>query len=173
LGQVSNVRRALADREAINISQEGIRLADPERLLEDWASWSERRRLIAHRYHSLEPLSKIERALAASDAGAGSVLTQFSAASRIAPGGVRYSRAAAYVRESADEVAKRVGLKLVDSGPNVILFEPYDDGVFYGSSKIGGVEVVSAAQCYLDLKQVAGRGDEAAQAVLEKMKAQW
>lgn len=173
LGQTSNVRRSLAERELIRVSSEGIRLSDPERLLDDWALWSGRRRIVQHRYHSIEPLAKVEQALAGGASKARSVLTQFSAAVRLAPGGVRYSRAAAYVRDDADVVARRLGLKPVDSGANVVLIEPYDTGVLYGSQKIGGVEVVSPAQCYLDLRQVAGRGEEAAQTLLEKVKEQW
>lgn len=172
LGQTSNLRRALAEQDLIRISPDGIQISDPERLLKDWAQWSSQRRQIVHRYHSLDPLPKIERALAGKG-GADCVLTQFSAASRVAPGGIRYSRAAAYVRDDPSAIASGLGLKLVDSGANVLLIEPYDEGLFQNSQTVDGVEVVSTAQCYLDLRPVSGRGEEAAETVLMKMKADW
>jgi hypothetical protein len=50
-----------------------------------------------------------------------------------------------------------------------MLLQPYDDGVFYAASEIEGLQVVSPVQLYLDLSQTKGRGDEAANAILEEV----
>jgi len=67
-----------------------------------------------------------------------------------------------------------LGLQPVSSGANVALIKPYDDGVFYGTVLRDGAPVVSAIQTYLDLMATKGRGEEAAQAILEEViKPQW
>jgi hypothetical protein len=66
-------------------------------------------------------------------------------------------------------VAEKLELKAVDSGANVSLLQPYDEGVFYGTQKTDGVQVVSPIQLYLDLRHIHGRGEEAAAALLEQV----
>jgi hypothetical protein len=52
--------------------------------------------------------------------------------------------------------------------------EPYDEGVFYAVQEINGMQVVSDAQLYLDLKGYKERGEEAAQFLLEnRLRKQW
>ena len=58
-------------------------------------------------------------------------------------------------------------LKKVDSGANVGFFIPYDDGAFYGTRKLSGVQVASAVQVYLDVRNFRGRGEEAAEVFLD------
>ena len=55
------------------------------------------------------------------------------------------------------------------SGANVMLLKPYDPGVFYGIQRMCGVPIVSPVQAYLDLKGYRGRGEEAADELLEKV----
>ena len=65
-------------------------------------------------------------------------------------------------------------LKKVETGPNVTLLHPYDDGVLYGLQGINEISVVSDIQLYLDLKSYRGRGEEAAQAILEqRLRPKW
>jgi hypothetical protein len=82
---------------------------------------------------------------------------------------VRYQRATAYVIGPLDEVAGRMGLRRVTSGANVSLIKPYDEGVLWGSKEVDGAIVVSALQAYLDLLNFRGRGEEAAEAVLDQV----
>lgn len=56
----------------------------------------------------------------------------------------------------------------VDSGANLIVWDCDDEFVFYGARKIDGARVVSAVQLYLDLMKIGGRGEEAAQEIVEK-----
>lgn len=56
----------------------------------------------------------------------------------------------AYVSQDIPAVAKQIGLKAVDSGANVTLIQPYDDGVMGNSQRIGGVQTITPVQAYLD-----------------------
>jgi hypothetical protein len=47
--------------------------------------------------------------------------------------------------------------------------KPYDEGVFYNTQNVDGMPIVSAVQIYLDLMKIRGRGEEAANAVLERV----
>ncbi|MHB1032967.1 MAG: type IV toxin-antitoxin system AbiEi family antitoxin [Pirellulaceae bacterium] len=175
LGQVANVKRLLADREWIQVGAEGFRLSQPERLLIEWAdNYSHRRNQVADFYTARE-IPDVEHELAgmAINEGNRCALTGFSGAARLAPF-VRYSRVTAYVPDSPDQVASRLGLKTVPSGANVSLVVPYDEGVYYGAEDIGGTWIVSPIQLYLDLRRMKGRGEEAADALLEEViKPRW
>lgn len=102
-------------------------------------------------------------------------LAGFSAAWRLAPE-VRYSVAAVYVDDAGfdqkllDRLTAEYGGKLVDTGPNLLLWRPFDPSVFAGVVKAGEPEqpVTSALQTYLDLNYQGGRGEDAARAILEK-----
>ena len=98
----------------------------------------------------------------------------FSAAARYAPF-VRYQRAYAYVLEGRiEELVQSLHLKEVPSGANLILWIPYDDGVWYGTKELAGTEVTSDIQTYLDLQSMHERGDEAARFLLEQeIKPRW
>ena len=99
-------------------------------------------------------------------------LTQFSGAWRAAPA-VRYQRSTIYVQGLDDEAWENLNkfgnAKRVDSGANVVLWQTYDPAVFLGERPLGDppLKTVSALQLYLDLRQLHGRGEEAAQAVYD------
>lgn len=88
---------------------------------------------------------------------------------------VRYQRVTAYVRqETIENLALQMNLKKVSSGANVSLLVPYDDGVFYGAKDYDWVKVATPVQVYLDLREIRGRGEEAASVLLEEViKSQW
>jgi hypothetical protein len=46
---------------------------------------------------------------------------------------------------------------------------PYDDGVFAEAETKDGITMISPLQTYLDLCQIKGRGDEAAEFLEEKV----
>ena len=94
-------------------------------------------------------------------------LTGFSGSTRYAPA-VRYQRAAAYVEQDFEKMIESIDIKAVDSGANVLLLKPYDEGVFYGKQEQNGSIIVLAVQNYLDLSSFRGRGQEAAEKLLEK-----
>lgn len=169
LGQASNVKRLLQDREWVGHEGDGIVLRQPAKLLEEWAQNYRFGRNTPRDFYSLDTPAKAEAKLAAAcrKARTNYAMTGFSAAARMAPM-VRYQRATAYVLGNVDEIASGLGLKAVSSGANVSLIEPYDAGVLAGSREVDGTRIVSPVQTYLDLLSFKGRGEEAAQTVLEQ-----
>jgi hypothetical protein len=136
LGQVSNVRKLLLDREWAAADSDGLRLSQPEKLARAWqGSYQPRLRSREGAYtllhdEALEDATKA--ALAEADRGGHLVLASYSAARWLAP----YARQATqflYADEEGAEVAKRfLQLQPVDKGENVVLFEPREDDVFAG-----------------------------------------
>lgn len=170
IGQVANVKKLLNDQEWIDSKKVGFSLTDPMALLEDWSeNYKFRRNTVLDFYSMLSPsefefqLGKVcqERRISYG-------LTGFSGSSRYAPV-VRYQRVMAYVQGDIEVLADSLAIKPVGSGFNVTLLEPYDEGVLYGLEDIEGSQVVSPIQVFLDLKSVRGRGEEAADALFERV----
>jgi hypothetical protein len=174
LGLVANVKKLLLDREWIT-KQDGLSLSEPWNLLEEWATVYTYRKNEIRNYYSLKSIPEIESALAqvCKTKDIEYALTGFSGAARFAPA-VRYTRAMAYVYNTREDVASLLNLKEVETGANVTLLGPYDEGVFYGTQEIEDIRVVSPLQIYLDLKGYKGRGEEAAEAILrDVIKPKW
>jgi len=172
LGQVSNVKKLLLDREWIT-KQDGFSLSDPWTLLDEWAKVYTYRKNEVRNYYSLKNIPDIESDLAkvCQENGLEYALTGFSGAARFAPA-VRYTRVMAYVYTA--RVPSFLDLKEVESGANVMLLLPYDEGVFYGAQVIDDIRIVSPLQIYLDLKGYKGRGEEAADVLLrDVIKLKW
>lgn len=175
IGQVSKVRRLLMDREWLTGEAVGISLAEPEKLLTQWSESYDPRRNEETGCYGLGKLAEIESKFVAVCRGQGRpyALAQFSASARIAPS-VRYLRSAVYYSGPPKELAHEAGLKPVAGGANVTILTPYDEGVYYGARTIGRALVVSPVQAYLDLKRIKGRGDEAAEFLLEtEIRPRW
>jgi hypothetical protein len=170
LGLVSNVKKLLNDQEWIDSKAVGFSLNDPFLLLEDWSrSYRFRRSTVLSFYSMLSPTEyegKLAEVCQQADIRYG--LTGFSGSDRYAPA-VRYQRVMAYVENGIEEIGKLSGIKPVDSGANVMLLQPYDEGVFYGIRQQGNCAVVSPIQTYLDLRSYRGRGEEAAKVLLEQV----
>lgn len=170
LGQVSNVKRLLTDREWVQAEEDGFVLVEPDQLLSEWVQNYSFRRNPVEDFYSLKSVAEIESALQdiCGRKGIRYALTGFSGAARFAPA-VRYQRAMAYVEETREDLVSMLGLRRVSSGANLTILSPYDEGIFYGSRRIDGVEIASPVQIYLDLSAFRGRGEEAAQALLEQV----
>lgn len=170
LGQASNVKTLLEDREWVERTTEGLRLSHPEDLLAAWVSAYSFAKNRIRDYYSPEEPAQIEAELNAvcRETGVACALTAFSAAARLAPD-VRFQQVMAYVDGRIVDLAQRLKLKEVLNGANVSLVEPADKGVFIGSRDVVGQRTVSPVQLYLDLKSMKGRGEEAAEAILEKV----
>lgn len=169
LGQASKVKTILTDREWVSPEHGRIRLMKPTELLSEWALNYDPKRNEVREFYTLKKAWEIEADLAelCSKRGITYALTGFSGAARLAPA-VRYQRAFAYVDGPQRDIASWLGLKEVSSGANVSLLRPYDEGVFYGMRAVDGTWIASPVQIYLDLVGIKGRGEEAAQAVLEE-----
>jgi len=174
LGQVSNVKKLLLDREWLNISTGGISLTKPAELLDEWSQAYNFQRNKVQEYYSMDKLPEIEAQLAETcqRLSLDYVLTGFSSAARIAPM-VRYQKASAYVKGDMSTLIESLGWKAVSSGANVSLINPYDDGVFYGMHIIDEIAIAAPVQTYLDLQSIRGRGQEAAQAIRKEIEKTW
>lgn len=175
LGQVSNVRKLLADREWIRTEPDGFLLSDPEALLHEWGENYSTRKNRIRDFYTLKSVPEFEAGLASicAQEGLAYALTGFSAAGRLAPA-VRRQKVHAYLEEAGTVLASLLGMKEVPSGANVSLLTPYDEGVFYGTREIDSIRIVSPVQIYLDLLGLRGRGEEAAAALLEEViRPQW
>lgn len=170
LGQVSNVKKILSDREWIEPERGRIQLIKPIELLSEWAANYDPKRNVVRDFYTLKKPYEFEADLAelCAQRGIEYALTGFSAAARVAPA-VRYQRAMAYVNFPQEDMALLPGLKEVTSGANVSLIKPYDEGVFYGMRAVDEVWIASPVQIYLDLIDIKGRGEEAAQAILDEV----
>lgn len=177
IGHVSNVKGKLFERNYIRLEKRGFSLIEEEALLAEWSEGYNYSRDKKHYFYSLKTPQEVERDIqkTAIDLGLNYALTSFSGASRLAPM-VRYGTATTYVqqKENVDTISGLLELEKVDTGHNVELIEPYDEGVFYNSKDINGFRVVSPIQLYLDLRGVKGRGLEAAEFLFEKViRPQW
>ena len=163
LGMITQVSKKLIEEEWLRKTSQGISLTQPEKLLADWSNNYTIKRNVQNNYYSMKPLQDLEIEIAdiCRMMNIPYALTGFSASNRLAPL-VRGQRAMIYVSRDIDSVADKVGLKPVESGANIILIQPYDDGVFWNAKSIGDLEISEPVQVYLDLKRYPGRGEEAA-----------
>jgi len=169
LGLVAKVCKLLADKEWIKPDYGWSYLAKPMDLLKDWAQNYNFDRNTERFFYSMQDISELEKKLGVMAKGAPNkvALASFSAASRLAPM-VRYQRAYAYVvPEALPSVVKTLDLKEVTSGHNLILLDPYDEGVLDHRGPIK--EVTSPVQTYLDLVSSKSRGEEAAEFLLNQV----
>ena len=175
IGLASALRQRLLDEELVESRGKSIRAHSPHGLLRLWSSHYTYRRNRIREFYALEGIPQFEARASAycRDNGVSYALGLFSGAARVAPH-VRYGKAFVYVKGDLEEIGSDLGLKPVASGPNVILLEPFDAGVLFGAREIGGAQVVSAIQLYLDLNGYEARGEEAAEFLMhEVLEPQW
>lgn len=168
LGQIANVKQALKDRELIEEGPDGFNLSNPDELLAEWAAHYAFRKNKSESFYTMEGTADAEQKIAGACRGLGvkHALTCFSGAARLAPN-VRYKRSDMYIAGNIRAVADAAGLKQVDTGFNVRLLAPYDEGVFYKAQDMNGIHVACPVQVYLDVLAQRGRGEEAAESILK------
>ena len=169
-GLVSRVRTYLLEQRWAEVTPAGIRIADAASLLKEWSrAWSIDNGHIIHCY-TLDPIPVFEEKLgrAVQERQLNAYLTGFSGGVRYAPV-VRYTKA--HVWSSGEDITRLIeltGLKEVDSGSNITIYIADSKEMFIDSQVRNGVPVVSPVQIYLDCTQLKGRGEEMAEAVLNK-----
>ncbi len=170
LGQSFNVKKLLVDREWVEMGDKGFRLTAPANLLSEWAENYDFRRNTVREFYTIRTVAEFERVLAkeCEKAKTTYALAGFSSAARYAPM-VRYQRAMTYVAGDVNSLTRCLELKPVTSGANVNLISPYDEGVFYNAQTKDDAKVTSPVQTYLDLRQIKGRGQEAADFLLQQV----
>jgi hypothetical protein len=175
LGLAFKVKERLLDLEYAREEEDGIHLARPEALVREWTSvYSYQKNAVLDCYGLLE-VPDLEAAFSnyCRTKGIRYALALFSGAARVAAF-TRYARAFAYVVADTADVARELGLKPVPSGANFTIMTPFDEGILYGAQKVDGATVVSDVQLYLDLAGYKGRGEEAAEFILDKrLRPRW
>jgi len=174
LGQVSKVKTALLEEAYVEERNRLLYLPDPAKLLQAWAA-QYRPHVQRLQLFAMSP-SETESRLAdwCRGRGVAYALTQLAGAWRYAPM-VRYDKSVAYIDKKLamdaslkDDLLAHLDAREVDTGVNCTLWLTDDPAVFTDAKEIDRVRIVSPLQLYLDLKVLAGRGEEAAQEILEK-----
>lgn len=167
LGQVSNVRNSLVNKEWATIGTDGLRLTKPAEVLNAWRT-AYKQKSIRKRYYSLlhgENLEGlIKTALLDAGQGAHALLASFSAARWLSPY-ARYSSQIFYADETGEHLLKeRLQLQPVSKGENVVIEIPNDDAIFAERIEAApGIWTTGLIQTYLDLAASGERGAEAAE----------
>ncbi len=172
IGLASRLKHKLITEAFVETSPQGIRLRQPQQLLDSWVNAYANAARAVPAYSMDEPRT-LERRVAewCRQHGTRYALAEFSAAARWSPM-VRYTRPAIYLEEprSGDvlrPLMRDLDLKEVDSGPSAVLWVTDDEAIFFNSAERDGVTVASPLQTYLDLVKNPARGQEAASELLQ------
>lgn len=175
LGQVSNVRSALIDREWATAGDEGLHLTNPEALLDAWRDEYEPVRGERSSWYTVMHGRELDQALrrlrTPADEAGRSMLAGLSAAAWLAP----YLRGASTTSIYADEAAvpylvEMLKLRPAGSGANVEIIVPDDPGLLNERvEQPNAPPVAPPVLTYLDLYQLHDRGREAADHLREKL----
>lgn len=177
LGQTYQVIERMQEEELIARNSEGkLVLRDPSMLLEEWKkiypSYQQQKYTFFSYKQQYEVILK-EVIEAAQREKLPYALSFFTGADMVAPFIRGLSKVQLYINEVTDlEKWKTVlDLQEVESGGNVELYLPYDEGVFYKKQYIkssgGNVYIVSDVQLYMDLFNNPARGEEQAEYLRE------
>jgi hypothetical protein len=170
IGLVSRLKKKMLEEELIVEADRRVRVKSPERLVGEWAQQYSYKRNKFKEFYSLLGGPEAEKQIAdyCNQRNIPYALGMFSAASRVAPH-VHMNKIFAFVDGDLSAVARDLQFKAVPSGSNLMLLKPYDDGVFYKSRVVAGLRIVSDVQIYVDLKTYKGRGEEAADFLMENL----
>lgn len=167
LGHVSNVRRALLDREWVEQGIGGIVLSEPDVLLDTWRdNYTESKGLRLGYYTPLHGKlldAAAQRVFRLSPYRGRTSFASFSAARWLAP----YARTGTdyfYAdRSGAAHLCAALNLAPTSKGENVVIRIPEDTGILDDSIEpVPSILCTSEVQTYLDLYAAGERGREAA-----------
>lgn len=175
LGLVNKVVRHLRDEGFLEDADGGVRVRDLLGLLRAWRDAYRFERHERRGYFTLLKGTRLEAALYATGLGAAdvAVYAAFSAAERQAPHVRQPKTWLCAAAGSVDALVRHAQAKEVDSGENLVVIVPEDSGVFLSfepSGHVGDRQLgcTDPVQTYVDLCHCGGRGEEAAQAVLQQ-----
>ncbi len=179
IGLVNKVVQYLRDEAFLEENEfDGFKVKDPVGLLKAWAKAYRFNKHLRRGYFTLLQAQVLMKQLGyyATHHMHTTALACFSAADYQAPH-VRQPKTWVYVRK--DVLAgflEMMEAKPVDSGANMEVLVPADSGVFYEIRNIGNEQLPQThpVQTYVDLCHCGGRGEEAAEALLEqRLKPEW
>jgi len=168
LGQTSNVCRWLIDEEYLKKDNKFYSLIEPGKLLDEWSQNYTYTQNRMSAYYSFEQnLEKLLKTVSgvSKDKDLKYALTLLSGASLVAPFVRGVSGIHLYIADTGDlsKWVRLLNLRPVESGGNISLYIPYDEGVFYKIQEADGIKVVGNIQLYLDLYNYPTRGKEQAE----------
>jgi hypothetical protein len=178
LALVNKVVQHLRDQAFLELlPNRGFRVRDFEGLLQAWRTAYRSDRHLRRPYFTLLQGRALQEKLRSLDPdGEGRLAyAAFSAADIQAPA-VRQPRTWLYVNPGVErEFASTIEAKPVDSGENLIVMIPDDNGVSYRvETGANRPPCTNAVQTYVDLASAGGRGEEAAEAILQqRLKPAW
>lgn len=169
-GQVSNVRRALIEREwAMEDVGGGIRLTQPEALLDAWRDKGDHKPEVQLRGHTLMRGKQLEDALMnafrlAGELDAHLLLASHSVARRMAPF-ARVSGEFFYADDKGLQLLMdHLDIAQTDKGENITVYKTSDAGLWNEAVTLGEHwKATDTFQTYLDLLASGERGREAAE----------
>ncbi len=171
LGYVHRVVEKLEDKKYIERNKNyKLILIDRSRLLDEWRDNYSFKINTLHSFYTFEKnkkslydkIKKTSKLINSQYA-----LTLHSGASFIAPY-VRYTDVHIYITSNMNEWIQHLDLRPVESGANIYLIEPYDEGVMHYIQTTKGNKIVSNLQLYLDLYSYPKRGKEQAEKIREE-----
>lgn len=174
LGQVSNVRRGLLDREWATVTEEGLALKDPDALLDEWSEAYAGLGGKKNSYYTTLHGKGLEDAFLElfrdQRDRPGVLLASFTAAKWLAP----YGRIATHNLLSQpaelEHLHKTLALQPAVNGANVVVTMPAHEGVFLDAVHPSpGIVCTSPVQTFLDLSAAGERGKEAAEHLRGKL----
>ncbi|MGC4013423.1 MAG: type IV toxin-antitoxin system AbiEi family antitoxin [Luteolibacter sp.] len=178
IGLVNKVVTHLREEAWLTLEEDGrFHVPDPVGLIHAWAKdyRFDRHRQLS--YFSLLKGQQLEQQLATLLNSKGKAAYAVFSAAELEVPNVRQNKSWLYLNDAAlDDFQEMAQAKPVDSGANIVVLIPEDDGVFYGnvfrqSLALGRTNPV---QTWLDLQHAGGRGHEAAEAVMERcLKPEW
>ena len=173
LGLVNKVLSHLRAEKYVKEDEQGAyRVCDAAGLLQAWKAAYQFKRVRQLRLFTLKRPTEIEQALHAvgPHQDVKVAYAAFSAADQQAPA-VRQPKTWLMVSPDwVEEALNALGAKSVDSGENLIVLVPPDDGPFFEAERREGrLACTHPLQTYLDVSQFSGRGEEAAEALLQQV----
>jgi hypothetical protein len=152
-----------------------LRLMDPSALLTGWATNNDfiaNTKFIEY-YTPEQDIPKFLEKLKGLN-GPEYAITGLTGSLFVAPF-VRPTNVHIYVKteDDAKELANLLDLMPVEANGNIKFAIAKSDGVFYGSKKVDGINIVSLPQLYADLRNYPARGKEAASEVLNVIRDNW
>lgn len=169
LGQTSSVCRWLIDEEYLKRDKDGFySLTEPGKLLDEWQQNYTYRQNEMLAYYSFEQnltklIKRVKQIAKNKDLNYG--LTLLCGASLVAPFIRGVSTLQMYISDTEDipKWVQLLDLRPVETGSNISICIPYDEGVFYKTQKVDGIKIVGNIQLYLDLYNYPTRGREQAE----------
>ena len=171
VGHVSNVRKALIERDWATADPNGVRLSAPDALVDQWRDNYEApdgERIYAYTALHGRPLADaIQRA--AGHPNARIMLASFSAAQYLAPFARSGSDHLCVDRAGYAALRQELEIGPVQRGSNLEILVMHDGGLFMdGVEPALGVWTTSPVQIYLDMAAAGERGREAADYLRDK-----